>query len=65
MFWDQDGVLDIYYLQKGQTINAEYHSSAGVIEGYFEGKTPREGHQGGLVLARLPRHTGQLQPRRH
>ena len=26
--------------------------SAGVIDGYFEGKTPREGHQGGLVLAR-------------
>ena len=26
--------------------------SAGAIEGYFEGKMPREGHQGGLVLAR-------------
>ena len=26
--------------------------SAGAIEGYFEGKTPRDGHQGGLVLAR-------------
>ena len=26
--------------------------SAGAIEGYFEGKTSREGHQGGLVLAR-------------
>jgi len=26
--------------------------SAGAIEGYFEGKTPREGHEGGLVLAR-------------
>jgi len=26
--------------------------SAGAIEGHFEGKTPREGHQGGLVLAR-------------
>jgi len=26
--------------------------SAGVIEGHFEEKTPREGHQGGLVLAR-------------
>jgi len=26
--------------------------SAGAIEGYFEGKTPREGLQGGLVLAR-------------
>jgi hypothetical protein len=26
--------------------------SAGAIGGHFEGKTPREGHQGGLVLAR-------------
>jgi len=26
--------------------------SVGAIEGHFEGKTPREGHQGGLVLAR-------------
>jgi len=26
--------------------------SAGAIEGHFEGKTPREVHQGGLVLAR-------------
>ena len=26
--------------------------SAGAIEGHFEGKTPREGHQSGLVLAR-------------
>ena len=25
--------------------------SAGVTEGHFEGKMPREGHQGGLVLA--------------
>ena len=27
-------------------------TSAGAIEGHFEGKTPREGHQRGLVLAR-------------
>jgi len=26
--------------------------SAGTNEGHFEGKTPQEGHQGGLVLAR-------------
>jgi len=26
--------------------------SAGAIEGHFEGKTPREVHQGGIVLAR-------------
>jgi len=27
IFWDQDGVLFIDYLPKGQTINAEYYSS--------------------------------------
>jgi len=27
IFWDPDGILLIYYLQKGQTINAEYYSS--------------------------------------
>jgi hypothetical protein len=26
--------------------------SAGAIEGHFEGKTPPEVHQGGLILAR-------------
>jgi hypothetical protein len=26
--------------------------SAGAIEGHFEGKTPREGHQSGVVLER-------------
>jgi len=27
IFWDQDGILLIDYLLKGQTINAEYYSS--------------------------------------
>jgi len=27
IFWDQDGILLIDYLPKGQTINAEYYSS--------------------------------------
>jgi len=26
-FWDQDGILLIHYLPKGQTINVEYYSS--------------------------------------
>jgi len=51
-FWDQDGILLIVYFPKGQTINAKYLSSAGAIEGHFEGKTPRKVHQAGLVLAR-------------
>jgi len=28
IFWDQDGILHIDYLPKGQTINAEYYSPA-------------------------------------
>ena len=52
IFWDQEGILFIHYLPKGQTINAELLvTSAGAFEGHFEGKTPREGHKGGLVLA--------------
>jgi hypothetical protein len=27
IFWDQDGILLIHYLPKGQTSNAEYSSS--------------------------------------
>ena len=41
--WNQDGILLIDYLPKGQTINAEYYSSLLAIEGHFEGKTPRGG----------------------
>jgi len=37
--------------------------SAGAIEGHFEGKTLREGHQVGLVLARqCPGSTGTCNP---
>ena len=39
IFWDQDGILPIDYLQKGQTINAEYYSSLLVqLKDIFEGK---------------------------
>jgi len=39
--------------------------SAGAIEGNFEGKTPREIHQGGSCSrTTMPRLTGNLQPRR-
>jgi hypothetical protein len=27
IFWDQDGILLIHYLPKGQTINMDYYSS--------------------------------------
>ena len=43
IFWDQDGILLIDYVPKGQTINTEYYSSllAGAIDGHFEGKKRR------------------------
>jgi len=48
-FWDQDHWLSFKgpNYQRGVLL-----ISAGAIEGHFEGKTPREDHQGGLVLAR-------------
>jgi len=53
IFWDQDGILLIDYLPKGQTINAEYYSSLLVQlkDTLKEKRQPREVHQGGLVLA--------------
>ena len=55
IFWDQDGILLIDYLPKGRTINAECYSSLLVklTDILNEKRTPREGHQGGLVLAQL------------
>jgi hypothetical protein len=47
IFWDQDGILLIDYLPKGQTINAEYYSSPLV---QLKEKRRREGHQGALFL---------------
>jgi len=54
IFWDQDDILLIDYLPKGQTINAKYYLSLLVqLEDILkEKRRPREGHQDGLVLAR-------------
>jgi len=65
IFWDQDGILIIDFLPKGQTINAEYYSSLLVqMKGILKEKfTPREGHQGGLFLARqCPGSPGTCNP---
>jgi len=53
IFEDQDGILLIDYLPKGQPINVEYYSSLLVQlkDILKEKRRPREGHQGGLVLA--------------
>ena len=65
IFWVQDGIFLIDYLPKGQTINAELLLiSAGANEGHFEGKTPREVHQGDLVLTRkYPGSSGTCNPK--
>jgi len=52
IFWDQDGILLIDYLPKGQTINAEYYSSLLVqMKDILKEKCRWECDQGGLVLA--------------
>ena len=49
MFWDQDGILLIVYLPKGQTINAEYYSSL-LVQLKDILKEKRQGNFNKLVL---------------
>jgi hypothetical protein len=43
IFWDQDGIILIDYLPKGQTINAEYYSSLQVqLKDIFKEKCHRK-----------------------
>ena len=52
-FWDQDGILLIGCLPKGQTIKAEYYSFLLVqLKDILKEKTPQESHKGCLALAR-------------
>jgi len=64
IFWDQDSIILIDYLPNGQTINAEYYSFLLVqSKNILKVKTPREVHQGGLVLARqCPGSPGTCNP---
>jgi len=53
IFGDQDGILLIDYLLKGQTINAEFYSSLLVqLKDILKEKRHGECHQRGFVLAR-------------
>jgi len=56
--------IHIYiYIYVYSLSNAVLLISAGAIDGHFEGKTPRECHQGGLVLARqFPGSSGNCNP---
>jgi len=65
-FWDQDGILLIYYLPKGQTIKAEYYSSLlvqlkDILKENPAGRTTR----GSCSCTTMPRLTEHLQPRRN
>jgi len=52
-FWDQDGILLIDYLPKGQTTNAQYYSSLLVqLRDILKEKRRGKVTKGGLVLAR-------------
>ena len=58
IFWDQDRILLIDYLPKGQNINAEYHSSLLVqLKGILK--------EGSCSWTTMLRFTGHLQPRRN
>ena len=64
IFWDQDDILRIDLSSKGPNYQrGVLLISAGAVEGHFKGKRPREGHQGGLVLARhCPGSPGTCNP---
>jgi len=51
ILWDQDGILLIDYLPKGQTINADYYSSLLVqLKNIFKEKRRRKNPKGVLYL---------------
>jgi len=66
IFWDQDGILLIDYLPRGQTINGEYYLSLLVQLKDFWRKNAAGSSPGGsyscTTMSRLTRH---LQPRRN
>ena len=68
IFWDQDGILLIHYLPKGQTINAEYYSSLLVqLKDILKEKRHAAGRSptGSCSCTTMPRLTGHLQPERN
>jgi len=66
MFWDQDGILLIDYLPKGQTINAQYYSSLLVqLKDILKEKRCRKVTKGSCSCTTMPWLTGHLQPKRN
>ena len=66
IFWDQDGILRIDYLPKGQSINAEYYLSLLVqLKDMLKEKLRGKVTKGVLFLHDNAPLTGHLQPRRN
>jgi len=66
IFWDQDGILPIDYLPKGQIINAEYYSSLLVqLKDILKEKRRGKFIKGIFFCTTMPRFTGHLQTRRN
>jgi len=66
IFWDQDGILRIDYLPKGQSINAEYYLSLLVqLKDMLKEKRRGKFTKGVLFLHDNAPLTGHLQPRRN
>jgi len=66
VFWDQDGILLIGYLPKGQNFNADYYSSLLVhLNDIFKEKRRGNFTKGSCSCTTMPRFTGHLQPRRN
>jgi len=66
IFLNQDGILLIDYLPKGQTINAEYYSSLLVqLKDILKEKDRKKITKVSCSCMTTPRLTGHLQPRRN
>ena len=66
IFWDQDGILLIDYLPKGQTINAEYYLSLLVqLKDILKEKRCGNFTKAPCFCTTMPRLTGHLPPRRN
>jgi len=66
IFWDQDGILPLIIFQTSKLSKRSITHLCWCNWRAFEGKTPREGLQGGSCsCTTMPRLTGHLQPRRN
>ena len=66
IFRDQAASSSLIIFQRAKLSTRSILISTGAIEGHFEGKTPRDGREGGSCSCTImPWLTGHLQPRRN